>query len=311
MRLHLTDRAAGLASCSGSRGSGGPTRDASYRRCATPRDRRLAGNPLRDPRDRRLPRVPGAVRAGRVRRHRRPGPQEADPGRLRPGQPRPAAARLRAARVRPPRLGRRRLRRSWPARRPRTGARTGVPRGASGSGWRTASGSCPGRSTTTTPSTSWPRRSIEMRGQRTASRATPRSTCRSRRRCSRSCSSRCSAPGWPTTASRGGWRRVVVEKPFGHDLQSRPRAQRAGRRRVHRRRTSSASTTTSARRRSRTCWRCASPTRCSSRCGTATTSTRCRSRWPRTSASAPGPASTTQPARPATCCRTTSCSCSP
>jgi hypothetical protein len=37
---------------------------------------------------------------------------------------------------------------------------------------------------------------------------------------------------------------------------------------------SSASTTTWARRRSRTCWRSASPTACSSRCGTATTSTR-------------------------------------
>ena len=116
--------------------------------------------------------------------------------------------------------------------------------------------------------------------------------------------------GMADNAERGGWRRVVVEKPFGHDLQSAPRAQRAGRRGVHRRRTSSASTTTSARRRSRTCWRCASPTRCSSRSGTATSSTRCRSRWPRTSASAAGPASTTRPAPPATCCRTTCCSCS-
>ena len=50
--------------------------------------------------------------------------------------------------------------------------------------------------------------------------------------------------------------------------------------------------------------------RCSSRCGTPTTSTRCRSPWPRTSASAAGPASTTPPAPPATCCRTTCCSCS-
>ena len=36
---------------------------------------------------------------------------------------------------------------------------------------------------------------------RTASRATRRSTCRSRRACSRPCSSRWSAPGWPTTRS--------------------------------------------------------------------------------------------------------------
>ena len=79
---------------------------------------------------------------------------------------------------------------------------------------------------------------------------------------------------------------------------------------LHARATSSGSTTTSARRRSRTCWRCASPTRCSSRSGTTTTSTPCRSRWPRTSASAAAPASTTAPAPPATCCRTTCSSCS-
>ena len=63
---------------------------------------------------------------------------------------------------------------------------------------------------------------------------------------------------------------------------------------------SSGSTTTSARRRSRTSWRCASPTRCSSRSGTPTTSTTSRSRWPRTSGSAAGPATTTASAPPAT-----------
>ena len=45
---------------------------------------------------------------------------------------------------------------------------------------------------------------------------------------------------------------------------------------------------------------CASPTRCSSRSGTPTTSTTCRSRWPRTSASAAAPATTTASAPPAT-----------
>ena len=50
------------------------------------------------------------VRRGDVRRHRRPGPQEADAGPVRPGQPRPAAARLLAGRVRPARLGARGLR---------------------------------------------------------------------------------------------------------------------------------------------------------------------------------------------------------
>ena len=63
---------------------------------------------------------------------------------------------------------------------------------------------------------------------------------------------------------------------------------------------SSGSTTTSARRRCRTSWRCGSPTTCSSRSGTPTTSTTCRSRWPRTSASAAAPATTTASAPPAT-----------
>ena len=74
------------------------------------------------------------------------------------------------------------------------------------------------RSTTTTPSTSWPRRSASWRAA-TASAATPRSTSPSRRRCSRPCSSRCSAPAWPR-ARPDRWRRVVVEKPFGEDLPS-------------------------------------------------------------------------------------------
>ena len=75
---------------------------------------RRAANPLRDPRDRRLPRIPEPCALVDLRGHRRPGPQEADPGRLRPGQPRAAAAGLRAARLRPPRLGRRRLRAAGP-----------------------------------------------------------------------------------------------------------------------------------------------------------------------------------------------------
>jgi glucose-6-phosphate 1-dehydrogenase len=115
--------------------------------------------------------------------------------------------------------------------------------------------------------------------------------------------------GMADNAQSGGWRRVVVEKPFGHDLAS-AKELNALVDSVFGARTSSGSTTTWARRRSRTCWRCASPTRCSSRSGTPTTSTPCRSPWPRTSASAPAPPSTRRPAPPATCCRTTCCSCS-
>ena len=51
-------------------------------------------------------------------------------------------------------------------------------------------------------------------------------------------------------------------------------------------RRSSASTITWARKRCRTCWRCASATCCSSRCGGANGSPTCRSRSPRSSASA-------------------------
>ena len=62
-------------------------------------------NPLRDPRDRRLPRVPEPCAlvvfgvTGDLAR------KKLHAGGLRPGQPRAAAARLRAARLRPPRLG--------------------------------------------------------------------------------------------------------------------------------------------------------------------------------------------------------------
>ncbi len=79
-----------------------------------------------------------------------------------------------------------------------------------------------------------------------------------------------------------GRRREAVR----HGPAEQPGAQRSSSTRSSRPPTSSASTTTWARRPSRTCWRCASPTPCSSRSGTATTSTPCRSPWPRTSASA-------------------------
>ena len=90
----------------------------------------------------------------------------------------------------------------------------------SGTGSPATSASCPARSTTTTRSTSSPNCSGRDARRSTGSGATRRSTCRSRRRRSRSCSSSCSGPGWRTTSKSGGWRRVVVEKPFGHDLES-------------------------------------------------------------------------------------------
>ena len=82
-----------------------------------------------------------------------------------------------------------------------------------------------------------------------------------------------------------GWTRLVIEKPFGHDLAVGAGAERARAPVFRRERRSTASTTTWARRRCRTCWCSASPTRCSSRCGIATTSRACRSPWPRSWAS--------------------------
>ena len=179
--------------------------------------------------------APGAaaLRAGRLRHHRRPGAQEAAARGLRPGQPRAAADQLRAARLRPPRLGRHRVRRARPARPP---ASTPAPRGARrcGSSWPPTSRSSRARSTTTTPSTSWPPPSASWRAA-TASAATPRSTSPSRRRCSRPCSSRCSAPGMAESTRRplaAGRRREAVRR--GPALQ--PGAQRAGRLGVQRRR---------------------------------------------------------------------------
>ena len=63
-----------------------------------------------------------------------------------------------------------------------------------------------------------------------------------------------------------GWRRLVIEKPFGTDLDDRARAQRAAAQRTGAKTRSSASTTSSARRRCRTCSCSGSRTGSSSRC---------------------------------------------
>ena len=101
-------------------------------------------------------------------------------------------------------------------------------------------------------------------------------------------------------APEGSWRRSSSRSRSGTTWRRARELNAAGRSGVRTRRRSSASTTTSARRRSRTSSRCGSRTPCSSRSGTATTSTTSRSRWPRTSASAAGPATTTASARRAT-----------
>ncbi len=79
-----------------------------------------------------------------------------------------------------------------------------------------------------------------------------------------------------------GWKRIIVEKPFGTDLASALELNKdmLG---TGTRTRSTASITTSARRRCRTCWPSASPTACSSRSGTRTTSTTSSSTSPRRS----------------------------
>ena len=104
-------------------------------------------NPLRDPRDRRLPAYRGPVRPGHLRRHRRPVPQEADARRLRPRQPRPAAAGLLPGRVRPPGLGGRGLR---PGGARRGQASTPAPSSARRSGSSSPRACASSRATSTT-----------------------------------------------------------------------------------------------------------------------------------------------------------------
>ena len=99
--------------------------------------------------------------------------------------------------------------------------------------------------------------------------------------------------------------RVVVEKPFGHDVASAAALNEE----VHRVPATSPSSTGSTTSSGRWAWSrsstCGSRTRCSSRSGTATTSRRCRSPWPRASGSRTAATSTTRSARCATSSSTT------
>ena len=82
-------------------------------------------------------------------------------------------------------------------------------------------------------------------------------------------------------ASNGeGWTRIILEKPFGSDLET-ARELNEMVSHVFPRSRSIASTITSAKRRCRTSWSSASATRCLSRCGTAITSSTWRLRQPR------------------------------
>ena len=106
------------------------------------------------------------------------------------------------------------------------------------------------------------------------------------------------------------WNRIVVEKPFGRDIET-ARALNAEIGRVFSERQIYRIDHYSARRRSRTSSPSGSPTSSSSRSGTGSSSTTSRSPSPSRSASRAAAATTRTPARCATWSRATSCSCSP
>ena len=126
-------------------------------------------------------------------------------------------ADVRPGRVRPTGLGRRGLRQGRP-RRGQAARPHAVPPGGLGPA---------GRGNPVRAGHLRRRRRVRAAGRDTARSSTPsaapaaitRSTCRSRRRRSRRCASSCRSPGWPGQ-QEGRWSRVVIEKPFGHDLKS-------------------------------------------------------------------------------------------
>ena len=175
-------------------------------------------NPLRDPRDKRLPRIAGpcglvifGVTGDLSRKKLMPAIYDlANRG--------PAAAGLRARRVRPARLGRDQdfgqVVHDAVREHARTPFRQEVwDRLAEGFRFvpgqlRRRRGVRPARADRRTTSTG-----------SAAPAATTRSTCRSRRRRSRWCCKQLARSG--LSAQDGDqWRRVVIEKPFGHDLES-------------------------------------------------------------------------------------------
>ena len=104
--------------------------------------------------------------------------------------------------------------------------------------------------------------------------------------------------------------RIVIEKPFGHDLQLGARAQPARSHRWFEERRSTGSTTTSARRRCRTSWSCGSRNAIFEPIWNRNaTSTTCRSRWPRRSASSAAAGYYEETGACATWSRTTCCRC--
>ncbi len=88
-----------------------------------------------------------------------------------------------------------------------------------------------------------------------------------------------------TKEADGHWRRVIIEKPFGHDLESANALNQRDRRMSSTSTRSFESITISAKKPFRTSWRFASATASSSRCGTITISITCKSPTRKPSAS--------------------------
>ena len=131
------------------------------------------------------------------------------------------------------------------------------------------------------------RRRRDVRPARSGAREVDRDSCRQSRSTTWRPCRRCSTEiieglGRRQHEPDGRARAVVIEKPFGRDLQSGAGPRRRACTRSSTSRRSTGSITTSGRRRSRTSWPCGSPTRSSSRSGTAAMSTTCRSPSPRT-----------------------------
>ena len=151
--------------------------------------------------------------------------------------------------------------------------------------------------------------STSTRPQRRASKRTMRSSgrratasfiSRRRRQFSRKSSNSIKAAGTGfADATQAGWTRIIVEKPFGTDLESARALQQTVERSFASRR-SIESTTIWAKSPFKTSWRCALPTRFSSQFGIGISCSRCRSRPQNSSASSCAAATTTMPARCAT-----------
>jgi len=189
-------------------------------------------NPLRDPLDRRLPRIPEpcalvifGVTGDLARKKLIPATYDL-------AQPGTAARRASRSSASPGATG---VDGEFEAEA-RESAQLQLPHAVSGGGvgspGRQHHSSYPDPSTTTLPSTCSARPWIRC-VRPMASKATRRSTWPSRRPRSRWCSSRCNAPAWPTTSGPVGWPPGGGGEALRQRPQQLPRAQRARRRCLH------------------------------------------------------------------------------